>query len=79
MHIAYTGLLQGSGETMTSLRINSWTTFLVQIPLSYLLGFPMGLGALGIWLSIPLAFIVKAFLDYSAYRGNRWAREGAYV
>ncbi len=79
IHIAFVGLLQGSGETMTSLRINVWTTFLVQIPLSYLLGFPLGLGAFGIWLSIPLAFVVKAVLDYLAYRNNRWARLGAYL
>ncbi len=79
VHIAFAGLLQGSGETMTSLRINIWTTFLVQIPLSWLLGFPLGLGAFGVWMSIPLAFVAKAVLDWLAYRNGRWAREGAYV
>ncbi len=79
VHIAYVGLLQGSGETMTSLKINVWTTFLVQIPLSWLLGFPLGLGAFGVWLSIPLAFVVKAILDHLAYRSGKWAKEGAYL
>ena len=62
---------------MTSLRINTWTTFLVQIPLCWVLGFPADLGAFGVWLAIPLAFGVKAVADHQAYTKGRWARVGA--
>ena len=79
VHMAYVGVFGGSGETMTSLRINIWTTFLVQIPLCWLLGLALGLGAFGVWVAIPMAFGVKAVADYLAYRKGDWARVGAEV
>ncbi|MEY3011640.1 MAG: hypothetical protein RIT45_375 [Pseudomonadota bacterium] len=75
-HIAYVGLLQGAGATMTSLRINGLVTAL-QIPASWLLGFPLGLGAWGVWAAFPLSFLIKVALSYRAYRSGVWARTGA--
>ena len=54
INIALIGLLQGSGATRTSLRINIWSTLLVQLPLAYILGFVLDLGATGVWWSFPL-------------------------
>src|SRR5690606_11114912 len=54
INIALVGMLQGSGATMTSLRINILTTLFIQIPLAALLGFGVGLDEFGIWLSFPL-------------------------
>ena len=79
VHLAFVGLLQGAGETMTSLRINTWTTFLVQIPLCWLLGYPLGWGPFGVWLAIPLAFAAKAVLDFLAYRSGKWAKVGTFT
>lgn len=75
-HIALVGLLQGSGATMTSLKINIWTTFVIQIPLSYLFGFVFGWGAWGVWLGFPFVFAAKALLAYAAYRSEKWAITG---
>ncbi|MBX3161727.1 MAG: MATE family efflux transporter [Deltaproteobacteria bacterium] len=75
IHIAMVGLLQGSGATMTSLRIN-FITMLLQVPVAYILGFTLGLGAIGVWLSFPISFVGKAALAYGAYRGNKWAVTG---
>jgi putative MATE family efflux protein len=74
--IALTGVLQGAGATRTSLRINVWTTLLVQIPAAGILGFSAGLGPLGVWLSFPIAFVAKALAIYVAYRRGRWAVTG---
>ncbi|MCB9738580.1 MAG: MATE family efflux transporter [Deltaproteobacteria bacterium] len=74
-HIAFVGLLQGAGATMVSLRINGFVTAL-QIPASWLLGFPLGLGAWGVWAAFPLAFVIKVVLSYRAYRAGTWARTG---
>ena len=76
-YIAYVGLLQGAGATRVSLRINLMTTFAFQIPLSYFLGFPMGLGAWGVWAAFPLAFLFKAALAHRAYRTDTWAVLGS--
>ncbi len=79
IYVALVGLLQGSGATRESLRINIFMTLFFQIPLSYVLGFTFGLGALGVWGAFPLAFAGKAVWGYFAYRSERWAQTGATV
>jgi len=78
IHIALIGMLRGAGATNTSLRINIIGTA-IQIPLSYVLGFPMGLGPFGVWLAFPLSFVVKMGLGIAAYRRGRWAQTGSTV
>ncbi|MCO4761540.1 MAG: MATE family efflux transporter [Myxococcales bacterium] len=73
LYIAYVGLLQGAGATRVSLRINLMTTFGFQIPASYILGFPLGLGAWGVWAGFPLAFVFKGMLAHRAYKRGTWA------
>ena len=77
VYIAYVGTFQGAGATRTSLRINAVATLLVQIPLSWILGFPLGLGALGVWLAFPLSFVVKAIWGTFAYRRGDWSKVAA--
>ena len=79
INIALVGMLQGAGATRVSLRINIWTTLLVQIPLAALLGFGLGLDEFGVWMSFPLAFVAKASATYLAYRGENWAVTGMTV
>jgi len=79
VYIAIVGLLQGSGATRVSLRINTVATVLFQIPMSFILGFPLGLGAFGVWLAFPLSFAVKVVMGTAAYRKGDWAKLGARV
>lgn len=79
LHISFVGLLQGSGSTRSSLWINFIGTAVIQIPLSYLLGFPVGLGATGVWLAFPLSFLAKVFMAWGAYQRGHWARTGAHI
>ncbi len=76
MHLALLGTLRGAGATGTSLRINLVGTCFVQLPLSVFLGFSVGLGPLGIWLSLPLSYLAKLALAVLAYRREEWARVG---
>jgi putative MATE family efflux protein len=79
VYIAFVGLLQGAGFTNMSLRINFFATVLFQIPASWVLGFPLGLGAWGVWVAFPISFVVKAILGWLAYRDEEWARTGIDV
>ncbi len=79
VYIALVGLFQGSGATRLSLSINALVTLVFQIPLSFVLGFPLGLGAFGIWVAFPLGFVGKAILGVFVYRRGSWARLGARV
>lgn len=76
VHIAAVGMLQGAGATRLSLRFNLVSTLLVQIPMSYFLGFVLGLGPVGVWLGFPLSFVIKAGLGAWAYRSGVWAQVG---
>jgi len=75
--LAYGSAFSGSGRTDLSLGINTFATLAVQIPLSYILGFPLDFGIAGIWAAFPLSFVVKALLGTIAYRRGQWARSGA--
>jgi putative MATE family efflux protein len=77
--IGWVGMLQGSGATRRSLRINVTTTMLFQIPMSYILGFSLGFGLWGIWGAFPLAFGLKAIWGWVEYRRGDWAKVGATV
>jgi len=80
VYIAFVGLLHGAGATRVSLAINTLVTLVFQIPASYLLGFPMALGAWGVWVAFPCAFVLKALLGWGAYKQESWwARVGVRV
>ena len=76
VNTAYMGMFQGSGATRTSLALNFFTTILVQVPLAAILGFAFDLGALGVWLSFPLSFVLKGAWGYVVYRRAKWAVTG---
>lgn len=79
VHIALIGMLRGAGATNTSLFINVIGTLLVQVPLSYVLGFVVGWGAFGIWVALPVSFVVRMLLGIYAYQLGRWARVGEVI
>ena len=79
VHIALIGMLRGAGATHTSLRINLVGTMLIQVPLSWFLGFVVGWGAFGIWIAVPVSFLVRMCLGILAYRKGSWARAGATI
>ncbi len=79
IHVAIMGTLRGSGATNTSLVINIIGTLIVQVPLSWFLGFVVDWGALGIWLALPISFFVRMCLGVVAYRTGRWAQVGSAI
>ncbi len=79
VYIAIGGLLQGAGDTRASLRINTVTTFVGQIPLSALLGLVLGLGPWGVWVAFPLTFVAKLAWGAVEVRRGRWAVTGSAI
>jgi len=77
IHIALIGMLRGAGATNTSLMINIVGTIVIQVPLSWFLGFVVGWGAFGIWVAVPISFVVRLWFGVIAYRQGSWARAGA--
>ena len=79
VNIALVGMLRGAGATNTSLMINIVGTVVVQVPLSWFLGFVVGWGAFGIWVALPISFVVRMGLGIVAHRQGGWARVGATI
>ncbi|TFH29920.1 MAG: MATE family efflux transporter [Myxococcales bacterium] len=79
VHIALIGMLRGAGATNTSLMINIVGTVVIQVPLSWFLGFVLGWGAFGIWVAVPVSFVVRMCLGILAYRRGTWAQAGATI
>ena len=79
LHIALVAMMQGAGITRTSLTINAITTFLVQIPLGFVLAFGLDMGVFGVWLSFPLAWVVKVAMAAEIFRRGKWARTGLHA
>lgn len=73
LYIALGGVFRGAGATEISLRINIIATGL-QVPLSAILGFTLGLGTFGVWLAFPLALALKSVLGIRAYRSGSWTQ-----
>ena len=76
IHIGLVGLLQGAGATRTSLRINLIGTVLVQVPLGAIFAYWCDWGVIGVWVSFPASFVVKAALSVAAYKAGHWANVG---
>jgi len=49
------------------------------VPLSWFLGFVVGWGAFGIWVALPISFVVRMALCILAYRRGSWARAGETI
>ncbi len=71
--IAIGGVMQGSGATLISLRINAVCTIGLLMPLAYILGNAVGWGAVGVWMAFPLASVLRAAWMVRAYQSGAWA------
>jgi len=79
VQVALMGMLRGAGATNTSLLINVIGSLIIQVPLSWFLGFALGWGAFGIWVALPLSFVMRMCLGIVAYRRGGWARSGTTI
>jgi putative MATE family efflux protein len=66
------GVMRGAGDAMIPMINTLLALWLVRIPLAYLLSGPLGLGADGIWWSIPAGFLVGCIFSTWYYLTGRW-------
>ncbi len=66
----YNGLLRGAGDTFIPMLITITSLWLVRIPISVFLS--KMLGTKGIWLGIPVAWIIGAIAAFFYYNTGNW-------
>jgi len=62
----------GAGDTWTPTRLNFFCLWLGQIPLAWVLAEPAGLGALGVFIAVPVSFAALTVWSAVLFRRGRW-------
>ncbi|HEY7643106.1 MAG TPA: MATE family efflux transporter [Steroidobacteraceae bacterium] len=62
----------GAGDTWTPTRLNFFCFWLGQIPLAWVLAEIVGLGAHGVFISVPVSFSVLALWSAVLFKRGRW-------
>lgn len=62
----------GAGDTWTPTWINFVGFWLFQIPLAYILSYSFELGALGVFIAIPVAETLITMMSYMMYKKRKW-------
>jgi putative MATE family efflux protein len=70
--LAYTGGLQGTGDTRSPLYISIVSQIVVPLGLCWLLGATVGLEPAHIWLAIVLGHVTRCALSVLRFRQGRW-------
>lgn len=70
MQVIALGLLRGVQDTKVPMVLAAISYWLIGIPVSYVLAFPLGMGAVGLWLGLVVGLTVAA----AALMLRFWAR-----
>jgi putative MATE family efflux protein len=66
------GAFNGAGDTWTPARLNFACMWVFQIPVAWVLAHPLGLGPLGVFISVPVAFAILAIWSGVLFRRGTW-------
>lgn len=67
-----TQAFNGAGDTKTPAWINIGVLWFIEIPLAYALAFPLGMGYVGIFISISFSHSLHALVAYFIFRRGKW-------
>lgn len=70
--MCFESAFNGAGDTWTPARLNLFCLWLGQIPLAWVLAGPCGMGATGVYISVPAAFSALAIWSAFLFRRGRW-------
>jgi len=72
--IVFSAVHRGAGDTLTAMALTYGSTFLVRLPLVYLLGVKLGLGLKGIWYGLCFELFFRGVLFLASFLRGGWAR-----
>jgi putative MATE family efflux protein len=66
------GAFNGAGDTWTPTRLNFFCFWLGQVPLAWILADVAGLGAMGVFIAVPISFSVLALWSAVLFKRGKW-------
>jgi len=72
LFFAIDGALRGAGDTRFPLLASMTGTWGVRVPLSFVLGFLLPFGIVGVWVALVVEYWVRATIITTYYRRGRW-------
>lgn len=66
--------IRGAGDTRWAMAINWGSTFLVRVPLAYVVGYVMGHGLVGVWVVLCGEIVVRSLLLLGRFLHGGWKR-----
>ncbi len=73
-YLVLSGVLRGAGDTKTTMRLTFASTFLVRLPLAYVIGIEWGHGLVGIWFALAIELMIRGALFFIWFLRGRWAQ-----
>jgi putative MATE family efflux protein len=75
VQLAFTGVLKGSGNMVTSMILALVSQFVLQFPLAYVLSHHGNMGVRGIWWAFPISNIVMSLISMGVFARGDWKKK----
>ncbi len=72
LSMALGGALRGAGDTRSPVVVGLVGVWLIRVPFSWLLAFPLGLGLQGIWMTMIADWLARSAIFWMIWRRGRW-------
>lgn len=72
--MVHQGTFRGAGDTVTPLYINFIGVWLIRLPLAYLFVKVFNMGLKGVWLSMPIDWLIRAVVYTFFYKKRKWEK-----
>ena len=73
--MCYEGAFNGAGDTWTPTRLNFFCFWLGQVPLAWILADIVGLGALGVFIAVPVSFTALVLWSAVLFKRGKWKQQ----
>ncbi|MFI5452905.1 MATE family efflux transporter [Pedobacter sp. UC225_61] len=75
VQLAFTGVLKGSGNMVTSMILALVSQFVFQFPLAFVLSHHGSMGVIGIWWAFPVSNVMMSLIAISVFYRGDWKKK----